>query len=60
MPLGSSQLHWCLAWAVVFGFAMRTANTHTKDLLYTLAEVTSQIVRWIINLAPFSILGACL
>ena len=46
-----------LVWAVVFGFAMRTASNHTKDLLNTLAEVTSQIVRWIINLAPFGILG---
>lgn len=46
-----------LVWAVVFGFAMRTASEHTKDLLNTLAETTSQIVRWIINLAPFGILG---
>ncbi|WP_342988406.1 serine/threonine transporter SstT [Streptococcus salivarius] len=46
-----------LVWAVVFGFAIRTASNHTKDLLNTLAEVTSQIVRWIINLAPFGILG---
>ena len=46
-----------LVWAVVFGFAIRTASNHTKDLLHTLAEVTSQIVRWIINLAPFGILG---
>ncbi len=28
-----------------------------KICLHTLAEVTSQIVRWIINLAPFGILG---
>lgn len=46
-----------LVWAVVFGFAIRTASNHMKDLLNTLAEVTSQIVRWIINLAPFGILG---
>ena len=46
-----------LVWAVVFGFAIRTASNHTKDLLNTLAGVTSQIVRWIINLAPFGILG---
>lgn len=46
-----------LVWAVVFGFAMRAASNHTKDLLNTLSEVTSQIVRWIINLAPFGILG---
>ena len=39
------------------GLSMRAASNHTKDLLNTLAEVTSQIVRWIINLAPFGILG---
>lgn len=46
-----------LVWAVIFGFAMRTASEHTKDLLNTMAETTSQVVRWIINLAPFGILG---
>lgn len=46
-----------LFWAVVFGFAMRTASPNTKDLLHTLAEVTSQVVSWIINLAPFGIMG---
>lgn len=46
-----------LAWAVVFGLAMRNASQQTKDLLQTMAEVTSQVVRWIINLAPFGILG---
>ncbi|MGO3047208.1 MAG: cation:dicarboxylate symporter family transporter, partial [Streptococcus thermophilus] len=29
-----------LVWSVVFGFAMRTASEHTKELLHTLAEVT--------------------
>ncbi|MCI5871564.1 serine/threonine transporter SstT [Streptococcus sp.] len=46
-----------LFWAVIFGFAMRTASPNTKDLLHTLAEVTSQVVSWIINLAPFGIMG---
>ena len=46
-----------LSWAVVFGIAMREANHHSKDLLRTSAEVTSKIVEWIINLAPFGILG---
>lgn len=46
-----------LAWAVVFGLAMRTASQHTKDLMQTMAEVTSKVVRWIINLAPFGIMG---
>lgn len=46
-----------LAWAVVFGLAMRNVSETTKELLQTMAEVTSQVVRWIINLAPFGILG---
>ncbi|MCS4488863.1 serine/threonine transporter SstT [Streptococcus sciuri] len=46
-----------LAWAVVFGLAMRTVSQHTKDLMQTMAEVTSKVVRWIINLAPFGIMG---
>lgn len=46
-----------LAWGVIFGLAMRNASQQTKDLLQTMAEVTSQVVRWIINLAPFGILG---
>lgn len=46
-----------LSWAVVFGIAMREASHHSKDLLRTSAEVTSKIVEWIINFAPFGILG---
>lgn len=46
-----------LSWAVVFGVAMREASEHSKDLLQTLADITSKIVEWIINLAPFGILG---
>ncbi|MBZ2116529.1 serine/threonine transporter SstT [Streptococcus gordonii] len=46
-----------LSWAVVFGIAMREASHHSKDLLRISAEVTSKIVEWIINLAPFGILG---
>ena len=46
-----------LSWAVVFGIAMCEASHHSKDLLRTSAEVTSKIVEWIINLAPFGILG---
>ena len=46
-----------LSWAVVFGIAMREASEHSKDLLQTLADITSKIVEWIINLAPFGIPG---
>lgn len=46
-----------LSWAVVFGVAMREASQQSKELLRTLADITSKIVEWIINLAPFGILG---
>ena len=46
-----------LSWAVIFGIAMREASKNSKELLKTMADVTSKIVEWIINLAPFGILG---
>lgn len=46
-----------LSWGVVFGVAMRGASQQSKELLKTLADITSKIVEWIINLAPFGILG---
>ena len=46
-----------LSWAVIFGVAMREASQQSKELLKTLADITSKIVEWIINLAPFGILG---
>ena len=47
-----------LFWAVVFGLSLKTiATDETKNMLLDLADGTSQVVRWIINLAPFGILG---
>lgn len=55
--LGSANYIGVLTWAVIFGLAFRNSTKTTKDMLQTMAEVTSQVVRWIINLAPFGILG---
>lgn len=47
-----------LTWAIIFGLALKKiASDHTKDALKDLSEMVSQAVRWIINLAPFGILG---
>lgn len=47
-----------LAWAVVLGLALKKgASAHTKEALADLSDAVSQAVRWIINLAPFGILG---
>lgn len=55
--LGTANYIGALTWAVIFGLAFRNSNKETKELLQTIADVTSQVVRWIINLAPFGILG---
>ena len=47
-----------LFWACLFGVALkRIASENTKVMLTNIADAVSQIVRWIINLAPFGILG---
>ena len=47
-----------LFWAVVFGFAMRgVASDTTNKMLVNIADAVSRTVRWIINLAPFGIMG---
>ena len=47
-----------LLWACLFGAAMKgLASDSTKQFLANTADAVSQIVRWIINLAPFGIMG---
>lgn len=55
--LGTANYIGVLTWAIIFGLAFRNSNKETKELLQTIADVTSQVVRWIINLVPFGILG---
>lgn len=46
-----------LTWALLFGFALRAASESTKYMMTELSEGVSKVVRWIINLAPFGIMG---
>lgn len=46
-----------LAWALVFGLALKNASQATKEIITNISEAVSQAVRWIINLAPFGIMG---
>ena len=46
-----------LAWAVLIGLAFKAANDATKKVLNDISTGLSQVVTWIINLAPFGILG---
>ena len=47
-----------LMWACLFGLAMKNlAGDTTKAFLAETADAVSCIVRWVINLAPFGIMG---
>ena len=46
-----------LMWAILLGLAFRAANDMTKNVLNDIANGTSAVVSWIINMAPFGIFG---
>ena len=46
-----------LTWAIVLGIALRHATESTKDMIANFSDAISQIVKWVINLAPIGIMG---
>ena len=46
-----------LAWAVLLGIALRKAGEGTKNSIMQVSDALSQIVRWVINCAPFGVMG---
>ena len=46
-----------LFWAVIFGLALRAAGDNTKAVLNDISAGVSKAVAWVIQLAPFGILG---
>lgn len=46
-----------LAWAVIIGIGLRGASDTTKNMLNDLSTGLSKVVSWIINMAPFGIMG---
>lgn len=47
-----------LMWACLFGLAMKgIADESSKAFLANVADGVSQVIRWVINLAPFGIMG---
>jgi len=46
-----------LSWAIVLGLALRGASENTKNMLNDLSAAVSKAVAWVIQLAPFGILG---
>lgn len=46
-----------LAWAVIIGIALRQAGETTRSTVNDVADAISKVVKWVIALAPFGILG---
>lgn len=46
-----------LAWAVILGLALRNAGERTTEVIGDIADAFSTAIRWVINFAPFGILG---
>ncbi len=46
-----------LAWACIFGIALKSASQATKDMLNNVADAITQAVQWVISCAPFGIMG---
>ena len=47
-----------LTWSVILGLALRAvANDQTKQMLSNLSDAVSKVVSWVIQLAPFGIMG---
>ena len=46
-----------LVWGIVFGIALRRSSDSTKSFLGELSDAVSLVIRWVISLAPFGVLG---
>lgn len=46
-----------LSWGVILGLALKNAAETTKITISNISDALSKIVRWIINFAPFGIMG---
>lgn len=46
-----------LAWAILFGVALRHSADSTKNMLGNFSDAISTVVKWVINLAPLGIMG---
>lgn len=59
-PIGSlvgANYMGILTWAVLLGFALRHAQESTKALIGDLSNGVTQVVKWVIAVAPFGIFG---
>lgn len=46
-----------LSWALLLGIALKNAPSSTKTMVTDFSDALSQVVKWVINLAPIGIMG---
>jgi len=46
-----------LSWAVLLGFALKSAPDSTKTMISNFSDALSEIVKWVISFAPLGIMG---
>lgn len=46
-----------LTWAILLGMALKNAPDTTKTMVSNFSDALSQVVRWVISLAPLGIMG---
>jgi serine/threonine transporter len=46
-----------LSWALLLGIALKNAPASTKTMVSNFSDALSQVVRWVISLAPLGIMG---
>ncbi|MFP7171218.1 serine/threonine transporter SstT [Terribacillus sp. 7520-G] len=46
-----------LAWAILFGLALRNTSDTTKSVISNFSDAVSKVVTWVIKLAPLGIMG---
>jgi len=55
--IGEANYIGILAWAVLLGFALRSAADTTKTLIANFSDAVSKLVTWVIKFAPLGIMG---
>ncbi len=55
--IASGNFIGILAWGVALGFAMKKSSDHSKLFMFDIAHAISAIVKLVIKLAPYGILG---
>ncbi len=55
--LSQSNYMGILAWAILLGITFRHASEATKTVIADTSNAVSQVVRWVIRIAPFGVFG---